>query len=274
MKAMYWKPTTEEVKGSIIYLHGLNSLKISEKDMGLLLNERGFAFFTCDHIGHGKSEGPANSCTVEEIGLEALEMMKKSEEEYPGKPKFLIGHSLGGLTSLYLGMWKTEELTKYNVRGIIVICPFIGPTQETSPGLLQRAALSVLGTVYPTYKIMGPSGFEPEVSKDFADFMNAHARGNGIMTPRVINSCAQEYTKLRANPDKWPESIPLLMNQGMKDGAVDPKYNVAWANQIKEKLGDKVEVYEYENGTHNLTRTAYRGEMMNHIVTFIDKYSQ
>ena len=274
MKAMYWKPTTEEIKGSIIFLHGLNSLKISEKDMGLVLNERGYAFFTCDHIGHGQSEGPVNSCTVEEIGLEAIEMMKKAQESYPGKPIFLIGHSLGGLTSLYLGMWKTEEILSYNVRGIIVICPFIGPTQENMPGLLQRAALSVLGTVYPTYNIKGFSGFEPEVNKDFANYMNAHAKGNGIMTPRCVNSSAQEYAKLRANADKWPESIPLLMNQGMKDAAVDPQFNVEWANKIKERLGDKVEVYSYENGTHNLARTAYRGEMMNHIVAFLAKYSQ
>ena len=85
-------------------------------------------------------------------------------------------------------------------------------------------------------------------------------------------SCIDDSDKVIQNLDKYPESIALCLHQGMKDDAVWSKGNIDFINQIKTRMPEKVEIYTYEDGTHNMTRSKCRGEIMRHTVDFIEKY--
>ncbi len=167
LKAMYWAPA--EVKGSIVYNHGYNSLKISERDMATLMNQRGYAFFACDHIGHGESEGLPNDCTPEDVSLESIEVVKKAHELYPEKPIFLMGHSLGGCANFFSALFHTQELIDNKVAGIICFAPFLGHPPERQVGFFSYYYYKFIQWWNPRYTFPFPSSFEPSVNQGFTD---------------------------------------------------------------------------------------------------------
>ena len=275
MKGMYWKPKDENnVKGIFVYVHGLNSFLTSERDTATLMTSNGYAFFASDHIGHGESEGPFVSCTVEEIGLETIEVIKKANEIYPEKSVFLMGHSLGGLAVLYLGLWKSEELLSMNVKCIIATAPYISQGPQRPVSLIEKYLLKGANYILPTFKIPIQGGFEPEVPQQYSDYIVQHSKGNGFITPRLLVSCINEMDKIVNSPDKWPENMHLLFFQGKKDVSVNPTPNIQWAEKVKEFHPNAIDIYVYENATHQLTRVEERGDMFRHILDFMNQTTQ
>ena len=274
IKGMYWAPDPDKINGIFIYIHGMNSFLTTERDTATLMNERGYAYFAADHIGHGESEGPTSSCSVEEIALETIEVIKKANEIFPDKPVFIMGHSLGGLTALYLGMWHYNELVKMNVKCIIATAPYISQGPQRPISLTETYLVTLANYILPNFKISCPPGFEPEVPSQYADYVVAHSKGNGIITPKLLVSCMNEMDRIRRYPEKWHKEMPLLFFQGLKDGATNGPSNLQWAEAVKEIYPETIDIHVYENSTHQLTRVETRGDMFRHILEFMDKTTQ
>ena len=273
IKGMYWLPKTDTVRGVFIYLHGLNSFVTSERDTATLMNEHGYAFFGSDHIGHGRSEGPVTSCTVEEIALETIEVIKKANEVLPGKPVFIMGHSLGGLSVIYLGMWHGEELIHMEVKCLIASAPYISEGPGRPISTMEKYLLKGANYALPNFKISVDGGFEPEVPTEYSDYVTKHSKGCGYITPRCLVSCLNEMTKIKANTDKWPRGLHLLFFQGLKDVQTNGQENVEWANKLMEIEPQTVEIRVYENAPHQLTRVSERGDMFRHILDYMNTQS-
>src|SRR3546814_12372688 len=67
------------------------------------LTAAGYAVYAVDHMGHGKSDGtmgyvPRFALYVQ--GMAAL--IGRVREAWPGKPRLLLGHSIGGLIATLL----------------------------------------------------------------------------------------------------------------------------------------------------------------------------
>ena len=88
-KARYGNPD----KGWVVLVHGLGEHSGRYRKLISMLNFAGFAVYTFDWPGHGKSGGKRGHTTVEE----AMEIIDSIIEEIGDKP-FIVGHSLGGLT--------------------------------------------------------------------------------------------------------------------------------------------------------------------------------
>ena len=61
----------------------------------------GFLMFGHDHLGHGRSDG--KRAQAEDIGDYVEPMLghcRKVQDQYPGLPLFIIGHSMGGLVAI------------------------------------------------------------------------------------------------------------------------------------------------------------------------------
>jgi alpha-beta hydrolase superfamily lysophospholipase len=65
---------------------------------------RGFAAAALDHRGHGRSEGPRGHClTFKEFVADLHTLAGEAGRWWPGTPRILFGHSMGGLiATLYL----------------------------------------------------------------------------------------------------------------------------------------------------------------------------
>ena len=94
-----WLPDTDP-KAVILFVHGL--AEHSGRYMNLVNHfvPLGYAVYGFDHLGHGKSDGPR-------VYVERFQDFTDTIKTYydmiqawqPGKPVYLIGHSMGGLIS-------------------------------------------------------------------------------------------------------------------------------------------------------------------------------
>ncbi|RLF63575.1 MAG: alpha/beta hydrolase, partial [Thermoplasmata archaeon] len=80
-------------KDWIILVHGLGEHCGRYKQLIKMFNDEGFAVYTFDWPGHGKSGGKRGYAKVED----GIRIIDEIVDEIGEKP-FIFGHSLGGLT--------------------------------------------------------------------------------------------------------------------------------------------------------------------------------
>ena len=115
-----WEPAGEP-RAVVCLVHGLGEHCGRYQHVAAALTEAGFAVLACDQRGHGRSAGkrgviPSYDALMDDIGL----LLEQASQRYPGKPRFLYGHSLGG-----------NEVINYTLRRK----PALAGVVATSPGL-------------------------------------------------------------------------------------------------------------------------------------------
>lgn len=209
-------------------------------------------------------------CNVDEIIEETLYVVSYAHKMFPSLPIYLKGHSLGGLVVLSCGLFHSEELINNNIKGIIAIAPYISSCPKIPITLYESVFIYLTSIFAPLMKLpTGKTTYPDDIPRQFADWILSHARAKDYITPRLLASCLQQISKVLPAAEKWPESIPLLFTQGMKDDMVDPYINLDWACRVLKVHPDKIEIHTYEKATHQITRCPYRGEQFRHIFNWI-----
>ncbi|CAD5244492.1 alpha/beta hydrolase [Thermococcus camini] len=135
--------------GWVVLVHGLGEHSGRYGRLIRELNDAGFAVYTFDWPGHGKSPGKRGHTSVEE----AMEIIDGIIDEIGEKP-FLFGHSLGGLTVI-----RYAETRPDKIRGVIASSPALAKSPET-PGFMVALA-KFLGKVAPG--VVLSNGLKPEL---------------------------------------------------------------------------------------------------------------
>lgn len=107
--ATEWIPDGE-IKAVLQICHGMCEYIGRYADFAQYLAENGFYVVGNDHIGHGRSvtddsrHGYFKNPDGLECAIEDMQTLRKlTEEKYPGKPYFILGHSMGSFfTRKYL----------------------------------------------------------------------------------------------------------------------------------------------------------------------------
>jgi alpha-beta hydrolase superfamily lysophospholipase len=91
-----WEPD-DAPKGLLCLVHGLGEHSGWYEHVAAHLNAADYALLAYDQRGHGRSEGrrghsPSYETTMNDIGR----LLAEAEARYPGSPRYLYGHSLGG----------------------------------------------------------------------------------------------------------------------------------------------------------------------------------
>ncbi len=100
--AMKWIPETGDYRAVLQIAHGMAEHIKRYDDFARFMAEQGFLVVANDHLGHGKSteckedygffaENDAVTVVVRDIHR----LKKITQEENPGKPYFILGHSMG-----------------------------------------------------------------------------------------------------------------------------------------------------------------------------------
>jgi pimeloyl-ACP methyl ester carboxylesterase len=109
-------PSSGEVAGGVVILHGADSVKESHFDFARKLKAHGIAAVCFDARGHGDSDGP--------MGAGALDDVATIASVLPPGPVGLRGSSMGGWLAL-------AAAERADARAVVAICP------ATSAGLLR-----------------------------------------------------------------------------------------------------------------------------------------
>ncbi len=93
----------DDAKACVLLAHGLAEHTGRYEHVAARFNERGVAVVGPDHMGHGTSPGVRVYLKSFSEYLEPMQALRACIDEwYPGRPVFLMGHSMGGLIGAHL----------------------------------------------------------------------------------------------------------------------------------------------------------------------------
>ena len=209
-----WLPEGE-IRAVLLVVHGL--AEHSGRYMNLVNRfvPLGYAVYGIDHIGHGRSEGRRLYVDrfvdfTEPLGTYA-DMVRCWN---PGKPLFLVGHSMGGLIGALHLIARQEELAGAVLSGPAVKAPGNVPRAVIFIGRMLSTLLPRLGLV--PLEAEGVSR-DPAVVKAYLDDPLVCRRK---MTARLGAELLGAMERIGTEANRI--HLPLLILQGGADRLVDP----------------------------------------------------
>lgn len=208
-----WLPDGEP-RGVLLIAHGLGEHSGRYTNVVDTLVPDGWAVYGVDHRGHGRSTGPRVHVERYEHWLADFETFRRAVvARHPGRPVFLLGHSMGGQIALAYALDHQDDLA-----GLVLSAPALGNSSVPAAARLvlkavARAAPRVRAKVVDVSKI---SKDRRVVDAYDADPLVHHGH------PTLGLSLA-----LLGQFDVLPERartlrLPLLLLHGTDDALTDP----------------------------------------------------
>lgn len=256
-----WEPDTAK-KGAVLLVHGLGEHSGRYAHLAAYLNQKGYAVYTFDGRGHGKSSLPkptAYYASMDDYLKDVDALYKKMQSYVKGLPCFLFGHSMGGgIVTQYVLAYRPD------VKGVLLSAPGILPGDDITPFLIKMVKL--LSKVTPkigTVKLDSTHlSHDPEVKKAYdADplvFSKAVPARTGAEMAKMT-----EY--IQANLESF--DFPVLLMHGTKDYLA----NVEGSKLLyaKAKSADKT-LNLYEGFYHELLNEVDKEKVMADMVDWMN----
>jgi alpha-beta hydrolase superfamily lysophospholipase len=263
--ALRWKGWLPEAPRAVVLLaHGYAEHLGRYEYFASKLNSADIAVYALDHWGHGKSEGtygfvPRFSAYTD--GVEAL--LAEIEARHPGLPRFLIGHSMGGLIA---AVHLATHQSRY--AGAVLSGPAIKPTEEPSKLLIWVSRL--LSAIAPKLGVLAldSSG----ISRDpavVADYLADPLVYNGKMSARLAAEMFDAMALARASAGKI--ALPILLLHGEADRLTAPAGSRFLADNAA--LADK-QIKLYPGLYHEIFNEPERDEVIGDVTDWIGKHLQ
>jgi len=212
-------------RGVVLLAHGYAEHVGRYRDFIAHLTARGLGVAAIDHRGHGRSGGPRGHCRdYGEFIADLHTLAGMAEKWWPGVPRLLFGHSMGGLLG-FLYLLRHPDTVRAGALS--------GPAfrvADSAPWILQTVAL-LLGRVAPgvTFRSnLDPSALSRDLAVGAAyvadPLVHRAATAGFVRAIRAAQAAAMEGApRLR---------VPLLILQGDADRLVLP----AGATEIAARL--------------------------------------
>ncbi len=209
-----WEPDVQ-VRAAVLLVHGLGEHSSRYHHVAEHLTARGFAVYTLDHYGHGKSDGRQGYVERFSVYLDGVgALLAKARDEHPELPLFLVGHSMGGLIA---ATFLLENQDAFRA------CVLSGPALKTdqAPPALLLALNRLLSKLIPTLPMIQLDATavsrDPAVVEAYVSDPLIH---HGKLSARLIAefSATMDNTLPRASEIR----IPVLVMHGEKDSLTAP----------------------------------------------------
>jgi alpha-beta hydrolase superfamily lysophospholipase len=209
-----WLPEIEP-KAVLLIVHGL------AEHSGRYINivnhfvALGYAVYGMDHLGHGKSDGKRLYVKRFEDYTNTLKVyFNRIRRWQPGKPIFLVGHSMGGLISAVYLLDYQAELIGAVLSGVAVKVP-----NNITPAVLVVGKM--LSALMPRFGLIGLDA--DGVCRDPA-VVQAYVSDPLVFKGKTTARLAAEMVKAMQHVSAAATKItlPILIVQGGADKLVDP----------------------------------------------------
>jgi alpha-beta hydrolase superfamily lysophospholipase len=272
LHAIRWIPEGEP-KAILQIIHGMQEYIDRYEEFANYLAERGIIVIGNDHLGHGGSVGTKGTygyfCKSDPATVlvrDAHRLKKMTQEDFPGIPCFILGHSFGSFVA-------REYITRYGtgIKGAIIQGTAFMPagTVKSLNGLVSCLQV-VMGEKYrssmvnnmafkgylkkipnPRTKFDWLSHNEASIDKYIADpACNFVFTLNGFKTMAELLKRIQDLDKM----EDIPKKLPILITGGAEDPvgnygeALEKLYGI-YKNDLKI---ENVELKKYEGMRHEL----------------------
>lgn len=254
-----WLPE-QACRAAVVVIHGINEHSGRYAQLAADLNRHGYAVYTMDLRGHGRSAGDRVLIRSFDEYLDDVEvLLERVAARQPGKPVFLFGHSMGGAIVATLGITRSPK-----VQGLILSAPAILIAGGVFP-LLRRLAW-LASAVWPTLRItrMGCRFIsrDPAVVEAFRnDPLVFHGRFP-VRTGAEILSAAK-----RIQTDAARLTLPLLIFHGTGDFVTDPQGSRLLAARARS---DDKTLRLYEGFYHEVFSEPDRAQVVADLLAWLD----
>ena len=284
--AIKWIPEGQPI-ALLQIIHGMQEYIDRYDEFARYLAERGILVMGNDHLGHGKSvtgngtygffckDDPA---TV--LVRDAHRLKKTVQEEYPGVPVFILGHSFGSFVA-------REYITRYGtgIRGAIIQGTAFMPTGTiNSLSSLVSFMEVIMGTKYRSTMInnMAFKGYLKRIpnprtkfdwlshNEESIDKYIADPADNFVFTLNGFGTMAELLKRVQSidKMEDIPKKLPILITAGKEDpvgdyGEAPKKLFDIYKKQLQM---ENVELKLYDNMRHELQQEIGREQV------FADQY--
>ena len=204
-----WAAEGAPLRGIVTIVHGIGEHSSAYRTVVERLGPAGFALYGFDLRGHGRSPGRRGFIhSWDDYRQDLRAFLRLVAEQRPGQPRFLLGHSMGGIIALDYALRHPQGLS-----GVAVIGPAIGEL-GISPARLRLAR--ILSRVWPTFSL--PTGLDVSaISRDpgVVAAYRADPLVHDVGTARLGTELAETVDWVQAHaPDL---RLPLLVQHGGAD---------------------------------------------------------
>lgn len=256
-----WLPETS-TRGVIVLVHGVAEHSGRYAHVGKRFADAGFAVYALDHIGHGKSAGRnANIGSMDGAADNVASMLDIATREHPSVPRFLVGHSMGSLITLYLA-----TRAPIDVAGIVLSAP---PLDIDAGSPLQRLLAPLLSRFAPNLGVLKLDS--SQISRDPAvvrAYDNDPLVFRGKLPARTGAEILQTTAFVKQHLDRL--RLPLLVLHGTADAIAAPSSS----DLIERGAASKdLTVIRYEGLYHEVFNEPEQDRVLGDVVRWLEAHS-
>lgn len=222
----------------------------------------GIAVLALDHWGHGRSDGARGFVPRFQVFLDGMtSLLDEAKAEFPDIPRFLVGHSMGGLISVAHLLQHQSEYV-----GAVLSGPAVEPAEPPTTATLIIGRL--LSRLAPHAGILqldsGAVSRDPAVVSAYRADPLVHT---GKMSARLAAEMldAMDMVQRRASEI----TLPLMIVHGSEDRLASP----AGAHELFQKVAspDK-EFHDFLGLYHEVFNEPERNEVLDLVCTWASKH--
>ena len=210
-----WRPA-EDPAAVVLLAHGYAEHLGRYAHVIEALVERGYAVAGLDHRGQGESGGRRTGVVLFDDYVDDLHLLiEQVRETHPTLPRFLLGHSMGGLIATRYALRYQADLI-----GLIVTGAALQIGDDVSP-LLKRLS-GLIAAIAPHLPVVPPRGpgilsTDPDVERRFAADPLCY---QGRLRARTSHQMMLASVDARARAEAL--TLPLLVMHGAEDTLTNP----------------------------------------------------
>lgn len=258
--AQAWLPEGE-IRASIVQVHGLGEHSGRYAHVAAFMNAGGIAFYGYDHRGHGKTGGKRGHIPNYEVLMEELDlMMAKIQQNHPGKPIIIYGHSWGGNIALNYILRRKPQIP-----AAIITDPWLILPKE--PPAIKVVLAKIMVNIMPSFTEnnglkSSDLSTDPEVGKRYDADPNVHSK----ITAKTFleSSAAAEYALVNAGKN----TVPLLMMHGKEDVIT----SVKGTQQFYANAGGLNQMKLWEGMYHEIHNEKQKDLVLDSMLQWVNKH--
>lgn len=249
-------------RGRVVILHGYGDHCTRYSWVMEQFQQAGFASYTYDQRGHGRSPGKRGYIVRFETLLDDVDIFLKQvrEESDDTLPLFVLGHSMGGMVLARWAQTRQPDLTGY-----VFSSPFLAFPDEV-PGIL-IALTPLVAKIAPWAPVskVDNSGLsrDPEIVR----IANSDPLGyQGRVAAHTAGEFSRIISLIRKDLDKI--TLPMLTIHGKQDRVVSPSGSLL----LHEHAGaeDKT-LRSFEEGYHEVYNDLDKEAFMDSIMAWMNQ---
>lgn len=228
------------ITGVVLVAPGMGGIRTNDLDeLGFALSQAGYVVLVLHDRGTGYSGGDRGDISDYQLVIEDFQsFFETTRSTYPDKPLFLLGHSLGGVTSIRIARDLGDK-----IKGVAIINPAYRYSTQSGPSFWTYVTYGFNALFRPSALTVDMMSNEPGEATQPEDKEEFTARKND---PLIVKKFSMRYMmSVRTIMVKAKESAgfvdkPLLMIYGKKDAYIDHSGSeeifAAWKCSNKKKV--------------------------------------